>query len=260
MIRHLAAAIAVLTLTATATQAGNRDPLSSLAWEDLRAEFLGDAPVVYDYMVRLIMPKTVEDAFSVPLVIKISDLIDPVVEIVVIAENNPIQAAVQIFPHHPMRAVGMNIRLEQSTPVRAAALDSNGVWHVASVRVKVNNPGGCSAPAAIVAGGDANPLGEIAMKRFKRADRQSRLKIGITHPMDTGFAPDAEGEIVPAYYVDTVTIADEAGPIAELVTWAALASNPSFFFDLPESQQSVRVTASDTRGLAFEGLDPAPSM
>ena len=119
MIRHLAAAIAVLTLTATATQAGNRDPLSSLAWEDLRAEFLGDAPVVYDYMVRLIMPKTVEDAFSVPLVIKISDLIDPVVEIVVIAENNPIQAAVQIFPHCPMRAVGMNIRLEQSTPVRA---------------------------------------------------------------------------------------------------------------------------------------------
>ena len=260
MIRHLLTAIAVLAISAGNAQAGNRDPLSSLAWEDLRAEYLGDAPVVYDYMVRLIMPKTVDDAFSVPLVIKISDLIDPVVEVVVIAENNPIQAAVRIFPHRPMRAVGMNIRLEQSTPVRAAALDSNGVWHVASVRVKVNNPGGCSAPAAVVAGGDAHPVGEIAMKRFKRADRQSRLKIGITHPMDTGFAPDADGEIVPAYYVDAMTIADEAGPIAELVTWAALASNPSFFFDLPDSQQSVRVTASDTKGLAFEGLDPAPSM
>lgn len=261
MIRHLLAAVAVLTLTATTTQAGNRDPLSSLAWDDLRAEYLGDAPVVYDYMVRLIMPKTVEDAFSVPLVIKISDLIDPVVEIVVIAENNPIQAAAQIFPHRPIRAVGMNIRLEQTTPVRAAALDSNGVWHVASVRVKVNNPGGCSAPQALVAGGAGDiQVGEIAMKRFKRADRATRLKIGITHPMDTGFAPGADGEIVPAYYVDAMTIADEDGPIAELVTWAALSSNPSFFFDLPESRQSVRVTASDTHGLAFEGLDPAPSM
>lgn len=261
MIRQILAVAAALTILATASHAGNRDPLSSVLWDDLRAEHLGDAPVVYDYMVRLIMPKTVEDAFSVPVVVKLSDLIDPVVEVIVIAENNPIQAAAQIFPHRPMRAVGMNIRLEQSTPVRAAALDSEGVWHVASTRVTVNNPGGCSAPQALLAGdADETPVGDIAMKRFKRTDHTTRLKVGISHPMDTGLVPDADGEIIPAYYVDAVTVADEAGPIADLVTWAALASDPSFFFDLPETRQSVRVTASDTRGLAFEGLDPAPSM
>jgi sulfur-oxidizing protein SoxY len=260
MIRSILAIAVMLSLSTTTARAGDSDPLQSAAWEDLRAQYLGDGPVVHDYMVRLIMPLTVEDAFSVPVVVKLSDLIEPIAEIVVIAENNPIQAAVQVFPHRPMRAVGMNIRLEQSTPVRAAAKDANGVWHVASVEVEVKNPGGCSAPPGLLADGEADPLGSIAMKRFKRPDRATRLKIGITHPMHTGFAPDEAGEIIPAYYVDTVKVEDDDGPIADLVTWAALSSDPNFFFDLPESRQSVRVTASDTMGLAFEGLDPAPSM
>ncbi len=252
MIRRTLAILAVLALTATTAQAGERDPLQSALWEELSADYLGDGPVVYDYMVKLIIPRTVEDAFSVPVVVKLSDRIDPIEEVIVIAENNPIQVAARIFLRRTIRAVGMNIRLEQTTPVRAAARDSNGVWHVAGVKVEVMNPGGCTA-----GGGEAgeSPLGNIAMKRFKRPDRSTRLKVGITHPMHTGLAPDDDGEIIPAYYVDTLTVEDTAGPIADLVTWAAIASDPNFFFDLPDSLQSVRVTASDSSGLDFEALE-----
>ncbi len=256
MFRRVFAMLAVLTFTATATQAGPNDPMQSALWEDLRAEYLGDGPVDFNYMVKLIIPRTVEDAFSVPVVVQLSDRIDPIEEVVLLAENNPIQAAARVFPRRTIRAIGMNIRLEQSTPVRAAARDANGVWHVASVRVEVKNPGGCTAGGSAVSD---NPLGEIAMKRFKRPDRARRLKVGITHPMDTGLAPVENGEIIPAYYVDTVTVADEAGPIADLVTWAALASDPDFFFDLPDALQSVRVTASDTNGLAFDAFETPPA-
>ncbi len=254
MIRQAFAILAILTTTAAATQAGEYDPLESALWDELRAEYLGDAPVVYDYMINLIIPRTVEDAFSVPLVVNLSERIDPIEEVVVIAENNPIQVAARIFPRRTIRAIGMNIRLEQTTPVRVAARDANGLWHVASVTVEVNNPGGCTGGGG---GFGDNPLGKIAMKRFKRPDNSTRLKFGITHPMHTGLAPDEDGEIIPAYYVDTLTVEDAAGPIADLVTWAAIASDPNFFFDLPDSLQSVRVTASDTLGLDFEALEPA---
>jgi len=253
MIRRALAILAVLTLTSTAAQAGESDPLQSALWEELSVEYLGDGPVVYNYMVKLIIPRTVEDAFSVPVMVKLSDRIDPIEEVVIIAENNPIQEAARISPRRTIRAVGMNIRLEQSTPVRAAARDVNGVWHVASVRVEVKNPGGCTAAG----GGDSadSALGQIAMKQFKRPNRATRLKVGIKHPMHTGLAPDEEGEIIPAYYVDQMTVEDAAGPIADLATTAAIASDPNFFFDLPDSLQSVRVTASDTMGFDFEALE-----
>ena len=252
-----AAGLAALASGAVAHAADPADPLGSDLWDDLKGAYMGDAPVVYDEAVRLIMPLVVEDAHSVPVVVKISQDLGQVVELAVIAENNPIQTAAQVFPRRDMHAVGMNIRLEQSTPVRAAALDADGVWHVSSLEVTVMGPGGCSTPGGAMAD---NALGAIALKQFDRAGGASRLKVKINHPMHTGFAPGEDGKLVPAYYIEKVTVEDEDGPIADMITWAALASDPSFFFDLPDTQQSVRVQASDTKGFAFEALDPAPSM
>ncbi len=243
---------AVLVATA-APRAGDYDPMRSAFWADMQTAFLGDGPIKYDAQVRLVMPRTVEDAFSVPIVVELSDRVQPAEEVVVIAENNPIQTAARIFPRRTIRSVGMNIRLEQTTPVRAAVRDADGVWHVASVRVEVQNPGGCSAMGG---GGSAeNPLGTIVMKRFRRPNSVTRLKMGITHPMDTGLVTTEDGDVVPAYYVEKVTLADAAGPIADLVTSAALATDPDFYFDVPDRLQSVRIRASDSKGLTFDFLE-----
>ncbi len=244
----------VLLMAAAAPQAGDYDPMRSAWWADMQRELLGDGPVKYDYQVRLIIPRTVEDAFSVPLVVELSDRIQPAEEVVIVAENNPIQTAARLFPRRTLRSVGMNVRLERTTPVRAAARDAQGVWHVASVRVEVQNPGGCTAAG----GGSAEkPLGTIAMKRYRRPHRTTRLKVRITHPMDTGLVADAQGEVIPAYFVETVALGDTSGPIADLVTSAALSANPNFYFDLPDRLQTVRVTASDSRGLTFNLLEPS---
>ncbi len=245
----------VFLVVAAAPRAGDYDPIRSAWWADMHQELLGEGPVKYDYQVRLVIPRTVEDAFSVPLVVEFSERVQPVEEVVIIAENNPIQTAARMFPRRPLRLVGMNIRLEQTTPVRAAARDAEGVWHVASVRVEVQNPGGCTAAGG--AGSAENPVGTIAIKRYRRPHNVTRLKVGITHPMDTGLVEDAEGAVVPPYYVDTVTLGDASGPIADLVTSAALAANPDFYFDLPDRLQTVRVRASDSRGLTFDLLEPS---
>ena len=253
---RISASAALAFLLAWPAAAGGEDPLGSAIWSDLVETELGGGPVVHDDWVRLIVPEWVEEAHSVPLVVKMPHGA-AVAEIAVFAENNPIRTAVRIEPHRLVHAVGMNIRLERSTPVRVAARDADGIWHVAHTEVTVNSPGGCST---LPDGAPGAMIGDIALKRFDRAGGASRLKVGIVHPMHTGLAVDDDGEVVAAYYVDRISIEDEQGGLADLTAWAALSHNPVFHFDLPDRQQSVRVTARDTAGLLFEATAPAPSM
>ncbi len=257
--RWLAVATALLTmlLVHDVRAAESDENLETAAWAALQSEVLGGGPVVYDKAVKVRMPRVVWEPHSVPVTINLSEMPGKVSKVVLFAENNPIQTAAQIMPRRPIEAVGLNIRLEQTTPVRVAALADDGVWHVTNVDVVVMFPGGCSKPQIDVAEDD---VGLIAMKRFDQENGGQRLKLKINHPMDTGFATDEDGLLVPAYYLKTVTVADQAGPVADLITSAALASDPSFVFDLADIQQSVRVTARDSRGLAFEALEVPPTM
>jgi len=233
-----------------------RDPFGSAVWADLVDTELAGMRVVYDNSLFLAIPERVEDAHNVPVLIKLTKALGPITEIALFAENNPIQTALRVYPHRPLQSVGFNIRLEQSTPVRAAVLDAEGVWYVASRRVSVAVPGGCSE----VSPGVVSDIGEIAVKQFDRAGGSSRLKVKINHPMHTGLASDEDGETIPAYYVEKVAIEDARGPIADLVTWAALSSDPVFTLDIPERQQSVRVSATDSSGLDFEAAQSKPTM
>ena len=40
-----------------------------------------------------------------------------------------------------------------------------------------------------------------------------RIKLKITHPMETGFVTDLQGEIIPEYFVKNIHVDDDEGPI-----------------------------------------------
>lgn len=253
MIRAIANLTALGCLTAAtafaaADDADNTAPFDSDAWQDvLDLEFDG-AEVVYDDSLYLVVPERVEEAFSVPVVMNFADTPYDVAEVALIAENNPFPMVARIYPQRPMTAVGFNIRLEMSTPVRAAVMDSDGVWHVVSEQVQVMTPGGCSAPG----GGAMAGAGDISTRQFVRADGDSRLKIRISHPMHTGLVIDAWGEAIPEHYINNLTISDDRGDLAKMLLWASVSADPVFMFELPDTQQSVRVDARDTSGDLFE--------
>ncbi|MDP6952738.1 MAG: quinoprotein dehydrogenase-associated SoxYZ-like carrier [Alphaproteobacteria bacterium] len=231
------------------------DPLGTEAWQDiLDLEFDG-AEVVYDDSVSLVVPESVEEAFSVPVVLDFRTAPYAVAEIALFVENNPFPQVARIFPQQPVNAIGFNIRLEQSTPIRLAAMDPDGVWHVVHQQVHVGTPGGCQAapPRSYLA------LGEIKMRQFVRPDGNSRLKLKIGHPMHTGLVVnEATGEVVPAHYIDQMSVGNESGAVANMQLWASVASDPDFMFDLPEKLQSVRVSAADTEGDDF-AVDAKPT-
>lgn len=230
------------------------DPLATPAWDDVQDEFFGADPLVFDDTVALSMPAEVENGFDVPLAVHLSPALGQVRELIVIAENNPIRHVARVIPHRLLKSVGLKIRLETSSAVRAAALTDDGIWHVASTWVSVLTPGGCSAPPPLDAAALSSRVGEIAVRTFDREDGASRLKFRIIHPMDTGFAMTPAGDTIPAWFVETIEVTDEHGVVLELITRAAMAPDPIFTVDLPDLRPSLRIDARDSEGLRFEAF------
>lgn len=247
-LRFIAVALLAAVSLTGAASAEDSDPLVSETWADIVDLELAGAPIVYDDSFYLVVPERVEDAFSVPVMIGFAHTPYRIAEIALFAENNPFSNVLRMVPHRQVGGVGFNIRLERSTPVRAAVRDTDGVWHVVHRLVEVANPGGCSA----VGGGLGNAVGDIAVRQFVRTEGDSRLKLKIGHPMHTGLASAADGDTIPAWYIERLTIADENGALADLALWASVAADPVFYFDLPDSRQSVRISAEDTAGAIFD--------
>ena len=238
------------------------DPALSKNWAQVRDDHSITGKIIFDDEIKVIMQDFVEEPHEVSLVVKIPDYLQSMQEFVLLIENNPIQKATHMYPHRPIEAVGMNIRLENDSPVRAALKDETGKWHVGSKMVFVKSPGGCSLPSCdpetqICLTGE---IGKILISQFNREAGAWRVKTKITHPMDTGFVVDDDGEVVPAYYIDRIDFSDENGPIAEIETYAALSTNPIIMLDLPTRGQNIRINVRDVKGLQFEAMEPAPSM
>lgn len=242
-----------VTMSSKMVLADNVNPIESPAWEDVRDAFFGENQVTFDDGVTIMMADVIENSHDVPVALKLSPELENVKEIMLLVENNPIQHVARLIPHRPLSQVGLKIRLERSTPVRAAALTDDGTWHVASKWVKVLTPGGCSVPAEReLEANELDKTGQIAMRRFERSGSGARLKFRIIHPMDTGFAAHPDGEEIPAYYLEDITVADGDGPVVDVITQAAMAADPIITIDVPGLKQSLRIEARDSKGLEFE--------
>lgn len=248
----LAAIGVIFGLTQAAAADTSVDPYDSPLWQTMHQDFLYGDEAVFDDLVTVVMPVDIENSTDVPVAIQFSPDLGEVEEVALIAENNPIPLVARMYPHRQINMFGIKIRLEMSTPVRAAARTADGVWHVGSEWANVLTPGGCSAPIEFSVAGMGARVGEISFRTFEREDGTDRLKMRIIHPMETGFAFTPEGDEIPAYYVERIELADDDGPIADLVTNAAVAPDPIFTIDTAGLNQSLHINARDSEGLEFE--------
>ena len=230
------------------------DPKNSAVWEDLQNELLGEnAKVFFVDDIKLIMQDYIEEAHKVPLIVTLPKKIQNFKKFILLIENNPIQQVISLTPYRDIEALGMNVRLEDDSPIRAAILDHEGNWYIGSKMVFVASAGGCSTPACdpAIEVCETGIVGKIAVKEYKREAGAQRIKLKITHPMETGFVLDLDGEVIPEYFIKKIHVDDKDGPIADITTYAALSSDPVILLDLTEKGQSVRVHAMDSRGLEF---------
>lgn len=223
------------------------DPLRSPLWQSMRERFLADAPVVFDEHVRIVMPAHAEDSLDVPVAVHVDDL-DDVVEVLVFADLNPIPKIVEYFPVHADAGFAFRFKVEQSTPVRAAAKTRDGTWHVGGAWLTAAG-GGCTTPSL----GTGKKLwqdrfGEVSARQWPRAGEDTRLRLRVMHPMDTGLAAG-----IPVFHLETLRVLDAEGTeLARIQPYEPISENPVFTLDLHHSG-AVQIVGRDIQGNAVGG-------
>ncbi|RJG08684.1 quinoprotein dehydrogenase-associated SoxYZ-like carrier [Pseudomonas cavernicola] len=224
-----------------------KDPMPSVMWQFYQQRMLGDAPFVFDDKVLLEVPPFAEDARQVPIQVDARAYAGQVQKIVAWAELNPIPRIFTFVPGERVQPlVAIRIRVEQATPIRAAVLTKDGVWHVGSAWVDAAG-GGCTAPSVVRAQvGWEDRLGQIHAGRFRHAGA-SRLRLRVDHPMDNGLVGG-----IPEFFLNQAELRDAAGkPLATLELFPAVSENPTISLEV-EGHDEARLWLRDNNGNEFE--------
>jgi sulfur-oxidizing protein SoxY len=224
------------------------DPLESVMWDTLAKKFFSSGPIVFDARVRVLLPEAAEDQFFVPVTIDASGLQD-VQEIVVLTDLNPIAHVLTYRPERAEPFIGLRVKVEQTTPVRAGVRTADGTWHIGGAIVEAAG-GGCTAPALAHGQDDwARTLGDTRV-RVNRVDSDAaRVTVRMRHPMDTGLAFGYS-----AFFMNRIEIRDaDRQVLSSLDLYEPVSENPTLTI-MPRvgaAAQAITVDARDSDGNEF---------
>lgn len=253
-----AALLLALAVPAWAGSAVPDDPLGSPVWQDIAAKYFAGAEVIFDDRVKVKVPSVVENQAQVPVIADARELPN-VEQVIVIADLNPIRHVLTLSPAQAKAQpfISFRMKIEQATPVRAAARTSDGVWHVGGVFVEAAG-GGCSSPA--MARGEADwteTVGNAQGRAWRQADGSTRMRLRVKHPMDTGLAKDN----TPAFYIERLDIKGKDGdPLAALEMFEPVSEDPTVTLEVkvPASDASLNVDGRDNNGTIYRSVVPIP--
>ncbi|MFN3629793.1 MAG: quinoprotein dehydrogenase-associated SoxYZ-like carrier [Casimicrobiaceae bacterium] len=245
--QHLQAALGLLAAPVFATEDHTGgDPLGSMQYPSLRNQMIGRAEARFTDQVVVKGPAFADDAMNVPIWVDARALGEPVRNIRVAVDRNPIREVLSYEPRRALPVLGFRIRLQQASPIRAFVQVDSGRWFVGSTFVQASG-GGCTVPGVSRADGSwSRTLGQVQARFFRLPGSSSeRLRLRVMHPMDTGLAPG-----IPAFHLEWLELATLDG-----VTWWRLglhepvSENPLFTFELmPPRPAAFRLKGADNNG------------
>ena len=251
-LQTLGSAVAGLLVLAAPAQAAadewGGDPYKSHPWRDMQREFLGQGRVEFDARVQVSGPAFAEDPMNVPISVRVDPALGPVEQIVVLVDRNPIRKVLAYEPLQALPALSFRFKLEQASPVRAAARTRDGTWHVGGTWVE-SAGGGCTVSGASRKDGSwSQTLGEVSGRLFSQSPGEggaARLRLRVMHPMDTGLVGG-----VPAFFVNRLSVRDgQDRELARLQSFEPVSENPVFSFDFAVPPAGgVRIVGSDNNG------------
>ncbi len=246
------AAVALAALMSPADAAAlqeSGDPLASARWADMQKAFLADSPVLFDPRVKVVAPSVAENPLQVPVTVDARALPE-VREVIVFADFNPIVEIMRFYPDGAPAYLGFRVKLQQSTPVRAAVRTADGVWHVGGTWVETVG-GGCTAPS--LGGGSTEwqrRLNEVSARQWTEGPNAGRVRLRIVHPMDTGLVAGT-----PAFYLEEIDFSDAAGRhLMRVQTHEPVSENPVFTLNRGTGNGPLEASGRDNNGNTFKAL------
>lgn len=256
MIRHFAIAALAILIAGPACAEIPDDPLHSAMWTTLAAKYFGDATVVFDNNVKIVVPSITENQAQVPVTADARG-VPGVVKMIVFADLNPIQLALTLTPAKAAAYVSFRMKIEQATPLRAAAQTADGVWHVGGVYLDASG-GGCSASAMARSDADwSETRGQTQAKLWREVDGMTRARFRVRHPMDTGLAKDN----TPPYFIEHMDMRGASGePLATLEMFEPVSEDPTLtlLLRMPASDATLELEGRDNNGGTYRSSIPAP--
>ncbi len=207
------------------------------------------ARVRFDDRVKVQFPAIAENQRQFPVQVD-ARAVPGVKRIIIFADLNPIQKAVEFAPHAAEAFIAIRIKLDQRTPVRAAVEVADGSWLLAGGWIDAAG-GGCSAPPVSRVKGDwAQSLMQLRGRLWTTPGQKvARLALAVRHPMDTGFVDN-----VPSYWLESLQLRADGRLLADLALNASVAEDPAIML-MPHllDGDSVTVRGRDSGGVELAG-------
>ena len=95
---------------------------------------------------------------------------------------------------------------------------------------------------------------KILLPQYIARDSIIHVRALLTHPMLTGLGRDAEGKLIPAYYVQRVIVTYGADEVARFEWTSVISRDPYVAFPLRATREAPLVIAwTDNHGQTFQG-------
>jgi len=224
-----------------------KDPFSSVQWADMQSAFMQGKRVVFDARVKVKTPAYAENPMNVPVTIDATEL-DNIQQVIVFADFNPIPLIARYYPSNAKAILSFRFKIQQSSPVRAAVLTSDNVWHIGGAWVD-SVGGGCTVASTGRLKADwADQLGDVYGRRWV-SPSSNRIRFLIHHPMDTGLVSG-----IPAFYIEKLNFMTEQGEyLAKIELFEPINENPVLTLDFNNeiSNMPILMTGADNNGNEF---------
>ncbi|MBU3014154.1 quinoprotein dehydrogenase-associated SoxYZ-like carrier [Poseidonibacter lekithochrous] len=223
-----------------------KDPLNSSFWNETIKQMIGDDKYIFDDKnIKINVPSFADNPLQVPIFIDATK-IKKATRLLVFADIN---AIVKVADYHlgQMKAIlSLNIKVAQGTPLRAAVLDEDGLWHIGSANIN-SFGGGCSvASEASQMESFEDLLGKTKSKVWKK-DNTYRIKWSIFHPMETGLFVGN-----PSFYISEVDIKIDSQTIGKIDLYGSVSENPRITLETKAGLGAYKLFITDTDGNKFE--------
>lgn len=184
-----------------------------------------------------------------------------------IADDNPMPVIGVFRPASPVSkfGIGLNIRLDGTSNIRAVVEADDGSLYMTKKLVKTSGQGACAAPPITDLDTIDETLGKMAFNDvtaksasggFTSIARRGRLK--LMHPNLTGLQMNQITLLhIPARYIDKLTVWQGKRELFSVESGITLSENPEIEFDYRlDGSEDLTIEASDTDGTKFKSSFP----
>jgi len=258
----LAAAFAVF---ASQTLAGEtiQNPLTdSASWADLQVDVVGEAPIADGSALFTVdAPYRANDAATVPIVLRQTDLAAQILKATVVIDENPAPVAAELTFSPAMAPLDfeLRVRVNQYSNVRVIAETPDGLFMTGRY---VKASGGCSAPASRDPQIVLANMGQMKLRLFDGQAQMStprrEAQIMIRHPNYSGLQRDQISQLfIPAHFIDHLEVWQGDERLFTMDGGISISENPVFRFSYTDNGAAeLKVIATDTEGNRFDRVLP----